>query len=69
MPGGVSDEILSLLRVHTVSGVHPDSYPKDTLDSTRVERPGREAACSPPCSTEVKIAWSYTSTPPICLHA
>jgi len=23
---------------------------------------------SPPCSSEVKNEWSYTSNPPICLH-
>jgi hypothetical protein len=31
--------------------------------SLGVKRPGREADHSPPSSTEVKIAWSYTSTP------
>jgi len=31
-------------------------------------QPGREADHSPPSSAEVKNAWSYTSTPPICLH-
>jgi hypothetical protein len=29
-----------------------------------VKRPGREADHSPPCSAELKNAWSYTSTPP-----
>jgi hypothetical protein len=33
-----------------------------------VERPGREADHSPLPSTEVKNAWSYTSTPSILLH-
>jgi hypothetical protein len=33
-----------------------------------VKRPGREADHSPPSSAEVKNAWSYTSTPTICLH-
>jgi len=28
-----------------------------------IKRPGREANLSPPPSTEVKNAWSYTSTP------
>jgi hypothetical protein len=36
--------------------------------SLGVKRPGREADHSPPSSAEVKIAWSYTSTPPIRLH-
>jgi hypothetical protein len=30
--------------------------------------PEREADHSPPCSAEIKNAWSSTSTPPICLH-
>jgi hypothetical protein len=29
---------------------------------------GREADHSPPSSAEAKSAWSYTSTPSICLH-
>jgi hypothetical protein len=33
-----------------------------------VKLPGREADHSPPSSAEVKNAWSYTSTPPVCLH-
>jgi hypothetical protein len=33
-----------------------------------VKQSGREDDHSPPSSTEVKIAWSYTSTPPIRLH-
>jgi len=36
--------------------------------SLGVKRPGREADHSPPSSTEVKNAWSYTSTPPIHLN-
>jgi hypothetical protein len=36
--------------------------------SRGVKRPGREADHSPPSSAEVKNAWSYTSTPPICLY-
>jgi hypothetical protein len=36
--------------------------------SLGVKEPGREADYSPPASAEVKKAWSYTSTPPICLH-
>jgi hypothetical protein len=31
------------------------------------KRPGREAEHSPPSSAEVRKAWSYTSTHPICL--
>jgi hypothetical protein len=59
-------EIFSLRhRVKTGSGTHPASQPMGTGDLTRgVKRPGREAEHSPPCSTEVKNAWGYTSTPP-----
>jgi len=35
--------------------------------SLGVKRLGREADHSPPYSTEINIAWSYTSTPPF-LH-
>jgi len=33
-----------------------------------MKRPGREADHSPPSSAVVNNAWSYTSTPPKCLH-
>jgi hypothetical protein len=33
-----------------------------------VKFPGRETDLSPPCSADVKNAWSYTSTPPIRIH-
>jgi len=36
--------------------------------SPGVKRPRREADHSFPSSSEVKNAWSYTSTPPRCLH-
>jgi hypothetical protein len=36
--------------------------------SLGVKRPGREADHSPPYSSEVKNAWSYTYTPAIRLH-
>jgi len=36
--------------------------------SLGVKRPEREAEHSPPSNAEVKNVWSYTSTPPICLH-
>jgi hypothetical protein len=56
-------------RVQNGSGAHPASYSM----GTRVSFPGgkaagREADHSPPCSAEVKNAWSYTTTPPIRLH-
>jgi len=33
-----------------------------------VKRLGREANHSPPSSAEVKVTWSYTSTPAVRLH-
>jgi hypothetical protein len=51
-------------RVQSGSGTHPGSYPM----GTRASFPGSEADHSPPSSVEVKNAWSYKSTPPICLH-
>jgi hypothetical protein len=33
-----------------------------------VKQLGREVDHSPPSSAKVKSEWSYTSTPPICLH-
>jgi hypothetical protein len=36
--------------------------------SLGVEQPEREADQSSPSSSEVKNAWSYTSTPPLYLH-
>jgi hypothetical protein len=36
--------------------------------SLGVKQPGCETNYLPPSSAEVKIAWSYTSTLPVCLH-
>jgi hypothetical protein len=33
-----------------------------------VEHPGRETDHPPPSGAEIKNAWSYTSTPPVCLY-
>jgi hypothetical protein len=46
------------------------SYPMGTGGSFTlgVRRPGREGDYSHPSSAYVKNAWSYTSTPPTCLH-
>jgi len=49
------------------SGAHPAFYPIPGAVSLWVKQPGYEAYCSPGCA-EVKNAWSYISTPPICLH-
>jgi hypothetical protein len=39
------------------------------VHSLGVKRPGRDDADhAPPSSAEVKNAWNYTSTPPICLY-
>jgi hypothetical protein len=56
-------------RVQKGSGAYAVSYPLGTgKHFPAVKRPGREADHSPPSSAEVKSAWSYTSTPPLCLH-
>jgi hypothetical protein len=50
-------------RIQTGSGAHPVSYPVGTRNYFRgVKLPGREADNWFPFSTEVKNAWSYTST-------
>jgi hypothetical protein len=33
-----------------------------------IKQPEHEADHSPPSSVNVKNAWSYTSTPPMCVH-
>jgi hypothetical protein len=64
-PGRENDGIFSLHNhIQTVSGAHPASYPMETGDSS-----GHDGDYSPPSSEEVKNVWSYTSTPPICLHS
>jgi hypothetical protein len=51
-------------RVQTSSGAHLTSYPMGIrVVSVEIKLPGREADRSPQSSAEVKIAWSYTSTP------
>jgi hypothetical protein len=35
---------------------------------SKVKRPGREVEYSPPSRTQIRTEWSYTYTPPICLH-
>jgi hypothetical protein len=56
-------------RIQIGSGAHPASYPMDIGGSfLGVKRPGRKADHSPPSSSEVKNAWTHTSTPPIRLH-
>jgi len=59
--GGDNYEIFSLRhRVKTGYGAHLPSYLMGTEDSL----PGDEANYSAPSSSDVKNAWSYTSTPP-----
>jgi hypothetical protein len=56
-------------RVQNGSRAHPASYPVGTGGSfLGGKAAGREADHSLPSSSEVKNAWSYTSTPPIRLH-
>jgi len=47
-----------------VSGTHPPG-----VLSLEIKRPMREAGHSHSSSTEIKNAWSYTSTPPTCLQS
>jgi len=56
-------------RIQNGSGPHPVSNPMGTRGlSLGVKRPRCEADHLPPSSAEVKNAWTYDSTPPICLH-
>jgi hypothetical protein len=56
-------------RVYTGTGAHPASYSMHTGGSFHgVKWPGR-ADHSLQSSTEVKNAWSYTSTPPYVFTA
>jgi hypothetical protein len=51
-------------HIQNISGAHPASYWMGTRGSfPGVKWLGCEADHSPPCSAEVKNAWSYTSTP------
>ena len=51
--------------VQTGPGAHPASCTMDTGSFLGVERPGRAADHSPPCSTAVIEEYSYTSTHPL----
>jgi hypothetical protein len=65
------DEISFFLhhRVQTGSGVNPASCVMGSGDLTPgIKRLGRAADHSPTSSVEIKNAWSYASTPPVCLH-
>jgi hypothetical protein len=51
------------------SGDHPASYQMGVGALTlRIKLPGSEADNSPQSSAQIKNVWSYTSTPPVCLH-
>jgi hypothetical protein len=54
--------------VQNGSGAHPASYMGTRGSFPGVKQLGHEADHSPSSSGKVKNAWSYTSTPPICLH-
>jgi hypothetical protein len=57
------------------SAERPDRHWQPTSYSVRtgvflvVKRPDREVNYSPPPRAEDKNEWTYTSTPPICLHS
>jgi len=56
-------------RVRTGSGTHPAPYLMGTGGSaTGLKRPGRETDYVRPSSADVKNAWNYTSTSPVCLY-
>jgi len=63
------------MSMHRVVGVHLNFSDEFCVGSYRlttfppgVKRPGREANHSLQSSTEVKNAWSYTSTPSVRLR-
>jgi hypothetical protein len=57
-------EFFSSLCIQTDSGAHPASYPiAPEFLSLGIKRLGREADHSPPSNSEIKNAWSYSSTP------
>ena len=45
-----------------------DGYRGSYSGGGGLKKPGHEFNHSPPFSAEVKNEWSYTSTPPKCLH-
>jgi hypothetical protein len=62
LPAGAGNSSLHH-RVQNGSGAHPAIQWVPGALSLGIKRPGREADHSPPSSTGVKNAWSYTSTP------
>jgi hypothetical protein len=61
---------LSLLQnIQTGSGTNSASYFKGTRSFfPGAKWPGNEADQSPPSSAKIKNVWSYTTTPPMCVH-
>jgi hypothetical protein len=59
---------LGIFLFTTVSRMALGSTQPPMLWVLGVKWPGCETDHSPPSSAKVKNAWSYTSTPPICLH-
>jgi hypothetical protein len=56
--------------IQTGSGAHPASYPMGTRGSfAEVKQLEHEADHTSPASADIKIAWGYTSTPPIPFHS
>jgi hypothetical protein len=57
-------------HIQNSSGAHPASYPMGTRDSFPRGKSGRGVKLTThlPLVPRSKNEWSYTSTPPICLH-
>jgi hypothetical protein len=65
-----NDRIVSLFHhVQTSSGA-PASFIEHVLGALTpgLKQLRHETDHSPPCSAEIKNAYSYTSTPPVCLY-
>jgi hypothetical protein len=59
----------SLLQmVHIVSGAHPSSYSIGTGNIFQGKAAGAWISPLTPTQRRFKNEWSYTSTPPMCLH-
>jgi hypothetical protein len=64
------DKTLSLLQNHPGWVSDPPSLQFMYQDPClRLGQLGHKADLSPPSGAEVKNEWSYTPTPPICLHS
>jgi len=57
-----------LQNVQPGSRTHRASYTGVQGSFSRINQPGHESDHLPPSNTKVKNEWSYTSSPPLCLH-